>query len=438
MWARWAERLDQWLWSANLDTLTTAKRRDLLLVRLGYTISRDLGDPQFTLRVMGLVYTSLLTLVPFLALGFSLLKAFDVHNLIEPMLFKLFEPLGSEAAKLTATLLGFVDNIKVGVLGTIGLGLLLYSAISLIQKIESGFNFIWKVQRARSLMRRFSEYLSVLVVGPLVVVAALGLTAGLFNNTVVQQILALQPFGWLLEVGGRLLPYVLISGAFAFLYAFMPNTRVRIVPALTGGLFAGVIWQTASWVFAALVARLTSYNAIYSSFAILIFLLIWLYIGWLILLLGCHVSYLVQHPDQLARRPRLPRMGGRIAEQIALSIMALVARHFVEGRAPWQPAALVRALKLPPEHIYAVMDLLVKTGWLAETGEEAQAGLLPTRDLATAKVGDLLNSVRSSEPELETLDAQYPTPAAVGRAMSALDKAQTEALAKLSLRDLAD
>lgn len=433
----WTERADRWLWSANLDVVSGPRRLGFTALRLGYTMARDLADPQFTLRVMGLVYTTLLTLVPFLALAFSLLKAFDVHNAIEPMLLKLLEPLGPEAPKLTALVIGFVDNIKVGVLGTLGLGLLLWAAISLIQKVEAGFNFIWKVQRPRGILRRFSEYLSVLIVGPLVVFSALGLTAALLNNALVQQVLALQPFGYLIQLGGKLLPYFLISAAFTFLYAFMPNTRVRFVPALMGGLFAGVAWQTASLGFAALAARVTSYDAIYSGFAILIFLLIWLYIGWLILLMGCHVSYLIQHPEYLARRIHLPRMGGRVLEQIALSIMALVARHFVEGRPPWQSTALVRALKLPPEHVYSVLDLLVKTRWLAETGENGQPGLLPTRDLATAKVGELLQSVRGSDPELEAMNQLSPTPAVVDQAMAAMDKAQSDALANLSLRELA-
>lgn len=432
---QWSSRLEQRVWGRNLESLSPRKRQLWLGLRLLYRVLHDLTDPQFTLRVMGLVYTTLLSMVPFLALGFSLLKAFDVHNLAEPMLLKLFEPFGAEAPQLVQTIVGFVDNIKVGVLGTLGLGLLLFGAISLIQKVEAAFNFIWKVQRARNLLRRFSEYLSVLVVGPLIVVSALGLTAALLNNQVVQGVLTVEPFGALLKWFGRLLPYLLISVAFTFLYVFMPNTRVRIMPAAAGGLFAGVVWQSASFLFAALMKSMTGYNAIYSSFAILIFLLIWLYIGWLILLLGSRVSYLIQHPEELERDPVLPPLGGLLSEQLALTIMALVARHFQDGKHPWHLPALARGLKLPPEYVNAAVTRLMETGWLAETGDDPPA-LLPTRNLSEASLGELLASIRGSDPKLEAMVQNSAVFAGAGEALARAETARAEALADLRLTAL--
>lgn len=427
--------LEQRIWDRQVESLPPQSRQLWLGARLLYCVLHDLTDPQFTMRVMGLVYTTLLSLVPFLALGFSLLKAFDVHSLAEPMLLKLFEPFGDEAPGLVKMLIGFVDNIKVGVLGTLGLGLLLFGAISLIQKVEASFNYIWKVQRSRNLLRRFSEYLSVLVVGPLVVVSVLGLTAALLNHQVVQGVLAVEPFGALLKWVGRLLPYLLISVAFAFLYAFMPNTRVKVTAALAGGVFAGVVWQTASFVFAALMKTMTGYNAIYSSFAILIFLLIWLYIGWLILLLGARVSYLVQHPEALTREPRLPPLGPALAEQLAITLLGLVASRFRTGQAAWSMTSLTRALQLPPEYVNAAAERLIDCGWLIESGDDP-AVLMPTRDLGQVSVGEALASIRQSPARLQVMfdGTTLCQPAAAALAQG--DAAWLERLSRVPLTSL--
>ena len=146
------------------------------LTRLLLVLLRDLTQGQLTLRAMGLVYTTLLSLVPLLALSFSVLKAFGVYNQIRPALLTFLEPLGEKGIEITERVIQFIENINVGVLGSVGLALLLYTAVSLVQKIEESFNFIWHVSRARGIGERFSRYLSALLVGPLLVFSAMGIT----------------------------------------------------------------------------------------------------------------------------------------------------------------------------------------------------------------------------------------------------------------------
>ena len=435
MLAGWKAELEERLWKEDIEEVAPQRRLTLTLLRAGYVLLHDLSDPQITLRAMGLVYTSLLSLVPLLALSFSLLKAFGVHNLIEPTLENFFAPLGPQAAELTNTVIGFVENIKVGVLGSIGLGLLLYAAISLIQKVESGLNYIWQVQQPRSLARRFSEYLSVLIVGPVVVISALGLTGSVLNNNVVQGLLAIEPFGTLFVVAGKLLPYALISFGFAFLYFFIPNTRVRMVAAIGGGLFAGILWQTASWAFAKFAASATNYNAIYSGFAILILLLIWLYVSWLITLLGAHLAFLLQRPEHLAQLRLSAHLGGRLKEHVSILIMGLVSHSFIEGQSPWRPTALVKHLHLPPRPVYDIIDLLLAKGFLAETGED-QVALLPGKDPATTKVIDVLKAVRATEDGLESRFYNLPPHVHSKDMMDKMDEARDEAFGHMTLKDI--
>jgi membrane protein len=430
------ERLGDWVWEREAETQRASERTLVRLLRLAHAAIRDLADVQFTMRAMGLVYTTLLSVVPFLAISFSLLKALGVHNKIEPLLLNFLAPLGASAPELVSAIIGFVNNIKVGVLGSLGVALLLWAVISLIQKVESGCNFIWKVDRPRSFARRFSEYLSVLIVGPVVVFSALALTATVSSQGLVQQIVAIEPFGTLYYELGRLIPYLLVCGGFTALYLFIPNTRVRLGAAVFGGLVAGIAWQTASWIFALFVRNSTQYNAIYSGFAILIFLLIWLYVTWLILLIGCHIAFLWQHPEHLLRRQKSLRMGGRTEEQLALLVMCLVGQNMAARLPPWHEDSLARHLRVPPEHLYRVLDVLLANGFLALTGEE-RPGLLAQRDLASLTVRELLDAVRANDSQLRLREQDQPPFTQVSRIMRELDHATAAALGSTTIRDLA-
>jgi membrane protein len=161
-------RLRDLLWGDH-DAHPANHRSWLRAGQYAFALGRDLFEGQISMRAMSLVYTSLLSLVPILALAFSLLKALGAHNTLEPMLLELLAPLGAQASDITRNIVGFVDQIKVGVLGALGISLLMYSAISLIQKVEGSFNYIWRVARPRPLSQRIGDYLSVLMVGPVLV-----------------------------------------------------------------------------------------------------------------------------------------------------------------------------------------------------------------------------------------------------------------------------
>ena len=430
------ERIDNWIWERDLDALRVSERWVVLLLRLAQVALRDLTDPQFTMRAMGLVYSTLLSFVPFLAISFSLLKALGVHNKLEPLLLNFLAPMGSAAPQIAHAIIGFVENIQVGVLGSIGVALLLYAVISLIQKVESGCNYIWKVDRPRSFARRFSEYLSVLMVGPVLVFSALALTATISNQSVVQALVSIEPFGLLYYILGRFVPYVLVCGGFVALYMFIPNTRVKLTAALFGGVVAGIAWQTASWVFAIFVKTSTQYNAIYSSFAILIFLLIWLYVTWLILLIGCRIAFLWQHPEYLKRQTGLARMGGGMQEQLALLVMALIGLNLETGQPPWREESLARHLHVSPEHLYAVLDILLAAGILAETNDE-QPGLLPQRALDSLTVRDVVDAIRHSESGLQLRGRHEPPYTLVAQLMQRMERGAAAAAGDVTIRDLA-
>ena len=148
--------------------------------------------------------------------------------------------------------------MKVGVLGTVGLVLLIYTVISLIQKIENALNHIWKVKQGRSIARRFSDYISIILVGPVLIFAVVGLTASLLGNSITQKLASIEPFGAIVTIfAGKILSYIAVSAIFTFIYVVIPNARVKFWSALVGGLIAGLAWQVVGWIFAKFVVSST-------------------------------------------------------------------------------------------------------------------------------------------------------------------------------------
>jgi membrane protein len=433
---QWYEHYASRLWSDDLREVSDARRWLIVPIRLLVVLTRQVVKGQLNLRAMSLVYTTLLSVVPLLAVSFSVLKGFGVHNQIEPLLMNFLEPLGPRGKELSDNIIGFVENVRVGVLGSLGLLFLLYTVVSLIQKVESSFNYVWQVERLRGLAQRFSSYLSVILVGPVLVFTALGVTATAMNNSLVQQLMSVQPFGDLIVSLGRLVPYLLVIAAFIFIYMFIPNTRVRFMPAFVGGVVAGVLWQSSGWAFAAFIATSANYAAIYSSFAILILLLIWLYLNWLILLLGAQVAFYVQYPQYMTRQPVELRLSNRLRERLALQIMFLVADHHLNQRNPWTAVDLVHYLALPMQPVHHVLELMVDTGFLSETSDEPPA-YLPRRDIETIKLVELYETVRcAGENRLLTLET-LPHQSEVEQTMEAVRRAVEDQLGDRSLKELA-
>ncbi|MDB5971914.1 MAG: YihY/virulence factor BrkB family protein [Hydrocarboniphaga sp.] len=386
-------RLRALLW----DERVLQARHHRVLMRCGrytYAVVRDLLAGDLSLRAMSLVYTTLLSIVPLLALGFSVLKALGAHNSLEPVLAEFLRPLGPQAAEISAKVMAFIEKIQVGVLSSVGVALLFYTAISLIQKVESSFNFIWRIEHQRPFAQRIGEYFGVLMVGPVLVFAALGLTASVLNSGVVANIASYQPFGWLIYLLTRVIPYLIIVGLFSFMYSFLVNAKVRWSAALAGGLTAGVLWQTGSLLFASFVANASNYNAVYSSFAIVIFLLIWIYVGWLVLLIGCQLAFYVQNPRHLDPSRRATQIAGREAEYLALTIMALAAQRFIGGDKGLTQDDLIDGIDAPPENVTHTIEALIECEYLIESGP-ARALLLPARDPAAIYLGAMWRSLRS-------------------------------------------
>ncbi|MDH5785723.1 MAG: YihY family inner membrane protein [Chromatiales bacterium] len=423
------------LWRTDVGALSSIRTLFYLTLRFLFVLTRELASGQLNLRAMSLVYTTLLSLVPLLAVSFSVLKAFGVHNQVEPLLLNLVSPLGEQGGELVATILSFVENMKVGVLGSVGLALLLYTVISLIQKIESTFNYVWRTKVTRSMSRRFSDYLSVILVGPVLVFAAFGMTASLMSSSVVQKLIAIEPFGTLVFLLSKLMPFVFIILAFTFVYMFVPNIKVKVRAALTGALVGGVLWQAMGLLFAAFARNSTNYAAIYSGFAILILFMIWLYLSWLILLVGAQVAYYSQHPEHVRlTHQRLP-LSTPFRERLGLLVMYWIAHRFENGGDPWTLETLSQKLHVPGDNLDEILSLLQQRGLLLESASEPPAYLL-ANDPEGLTIARLLAIVRAPSEEQREDEASCISVAGIDEIMQQIDSGIEATMSGVTLKQL--
>jgi membrane protein len=387
-------KLFELIGDAEISKVTRFKGLIHSLLKIGFMVSRDFIDNLVNLQAMALAFKTLLSLAPLLAVVFSILKAFGVHNRMAPALSQALAPLGEKGQEITAYLIGFVDKMKAGALGSVGLVTLFITVLSLMGTIEDAFNRIWHVKVPRKLTRKFSDYLSVILVGPVLMFAALTITATLQSNTFVQKMISLEPFGTVILTLLKFVPYFTLWGAFTFLYVFIPNTHVKVGSALIGGLVAAVLWQTVGWGFAVFVASSTHYYAIYSSFAILLLFLLWLHVGWVIVLLGAQVAYAHQHLRFYEGERELLAQSAVGREKLALHMMFLIGRSFFHGHDPLSVTALANQLYLPAGLVRDFMDTFHQCRLVLLLADEETFVL--ARDPERISIKEILDCVRNS------------------------------------------
>ncbi len=382
------------VWESEPSELTRLKRLIHFLLKITFIVGQGFIEHLVKLQAMALAFKTLLSLAPFLAVIFSILKAFGVHNRLEPAVSEALAPLGEKGEEITERLIGFVDNMSAGALGSVGLITLFLTVLSLMGTIEQAFNYIWRVKAPRKVARKFSDYLSVLLVGPILVFSALTITATLQSNTFVQKLIAIEPLGTLMLVLLRLVPYLTIWGAFSFLYIFIPNTRVKFKSAVIGGLVGAMLWESVGWAFAVFVASSTRYYAIYSSFAILLLFLLWLYIGWVIVLLGAEVAYAHQHFHLYEFEREAIALSPAKKEKLALQTMFLIGRHFYDGRPPLSIADLAARFRVPIDLVRELLELFHQRRLVVPLADEQS--FVPARDPEQISVKEILDCVRAS------------------------------------------
>lgn len=424
------------VWERDLAAMPRWKAWVYRWIRLFYAILRDVTEGRFTMRATSLVYTTLIALVPLLAFAFSILQAFGVHNQMQPVLTRFFEPLGERGVEISTSIVTFVEEARVGVIGTVGLLVLIFTGFSLLRKVEQFFNKAWHTSQRRSYKQRLVDYFSVAIFGPILLVATIALTASVTSISFINQYADVPVLGELIGGAGRYLPYLFIVGAFTFFYFFLPNAKVRFRSALMGGLIAGAAWELMGWAFATYVVTAIRYSALYSSLATLVIFMIWIYASWLILLVGSSIAFYHQHPEHMRRRGGDVVYSGRLKQKLGLLLMTMIGRNYFDGRAPWTMPGLAAHLRVPSDAVEPVLEVLRDKGFVAETAD-SPPGYVPARSFESTGVAEVVEALRESgERDLDTL-ARLPEESAIENLMVEADLQLTRSFHGMTLKSLA-
>jgi len=438
-WTRAARFLTHDVWHIDLGGVPTFRALFFRTTRILFLAARGFFKDQCLFRASALTFVTVLSLVPLLALGFSIAKGFGAYknlraNTIEPFLDKTFGPVpwegegpapppgsanesggtaaplaaanaegpaaseppglaGSELRRAVGKVLDFVDKTDVTSLGLLGLGFLLVTVIQLLGNIEQSFNDIWKIRRSRNLIRKVSDYLAMVVVVPIFILVGSGITALL----------------QLADVFLRATALIAVCLGFTFVNLFMPNTRVRIMSALLGGIVAGCLWQVIQVGHVRFQLGMARYNAIYSGFAAFPIFLIWLWFSWVVVLLGAELAYAHQNEAAYGRVIRDLPTSHRYRESLALRAIGRIVEAFLRSTPPWTTIKLSASLKVPEGTLERALDPLVEAGFLAEGGPGPDVTWLLARDPEAVTVKMVLDAERG--PRVPSAEPQTAEPA---------------------------
>ena len=405
--------------------------RALRLLRYPYAVLRDLSRGQINLHAMGLVYATLLSLVPLIAFAFAVLKMFGAHRDLKPLIEEFFRPVGANAHELTERVMAVADEMSTGLLGSVGLALLLWTLLGTIKKVEDSFNFLWRVEHARSFARRAYEYIALLIVGPIVVVSFLGLSHRTLESAEESVGQYVPFFEQLKDLGLSLAPFFMVTAIFTAVYMFVPNTKVKWKPALIGGITAGILWAAMGNLFTAFVVYTSRLTIVYATFAAFVAALLWTYFGWLILLIGAQLSFYVQNRNYLRMGLTELRLSAVQREQLTLKVMYLIGQAYQDGKTRWSLDGLSQELSMPGIAVARIVHALEAANMVTVTEDEH---LVPSRDLGNITIQEIVDIARNEKAgQVGWRNVKLP---AIDAISARMDEAWRRSAGDMTLRDL--
>lgn len=386
-------QLSQGIWVRDTPETPRPLRMAKGVARWGYLTFYGFFQDQCIIRAAALTFTTILSIVPFLAVAFSISKGFGVQNsnFMKTMILKMTTGNTIVAEKI----IQYIDRTNVQTLGWIGIATLLFTVFSLVGTVEKAFNTIWNVQRGRTAWRKVSDFFPVIFICPIILLVASSFNVSLQKQEMITRLLSISAIGYMEALLLKLAPLLLIVVAFAFLYIFIPNTSVRLSSALLGGVLGGSLWQVAQWIYINWQIGAAKYNAIYGSFAQFPLLLMWIYISWVVVLLGCESSYAWQNVNSFVKQRFFGKASALERQKIAVLMMSFLARRFSRGEALPSVEEISDRLMAPAPLISDLFDVMHKAGLIVRTDNPECEIYAPARELRDIRVVEVISVVNS-------------------------------------------
>ncbi|MBL8013572.1 MAG: YihY/virulence factor BrkB family protein [Candidatus Omnitrophica bacterium] len=387
------------IWRIRTQKLSRSRSLFINQLRIILLALRGYNEDKCQLRASALTFYTLLSVVPILAMAFGIAKGFGFDQVLAAQIMAKLPGQEEMVGKMIGFANAFLENTKGGLIAGVGVALLFWTIIKVLGNIEDSFNDIWGVPKGRSLSRKFSDYLSIMLICPLFFIMSSSVTVVIAAQIqyVVDKLSFLGPVSHLILVLLKVLPYVVMWALFTFIYVFMPNTKVNIRSGFLGGIIAGTIYQAVQWVYITFQIGVSNFGAIYGSFAALPLFLVWLQISWLIVLFGAEISFAEQNVDTYEFEPDCLKVSAAFKRLVALSIARLCVKQFDSGQPPLSAYDIAHALEMPIRLVRLVLFELTEARVLSEIKPEDGKSPLyqPARDIADLTIHSVSNMLQT-------------------------------------------
>jgi len=423
------------IWEVDLSSLSTVRRIGINAVRVIHLVFKGFQDNDCPLHAASLTYSTLMSIVPVMALALSVLRGLGAGDWVELRSVELMETLPDQLQAFMMNVMIYVKHTNFTTLGGIGLVLLIWMVVEVLGRVEMSFNKVWGVTESRPILRKFSDYLSILIVVPILVIAATTINATLNSYALVhlfQEYLGSARFVYSKLV--KCMPFVATWLAFVFLYKFMPNTKVHTLPAVVSGIIGGSIWIIWQWMYIKFQIGVNQYNAIYATFASVPIFLFWLYISWQVVLLGAEIGFALQNFATYRMEQRAHGASAHSKIMLALSIISHVAQSMMINVPHFEVETYAKTHRVPVRLINEVLDELAKAKLIARVAEaDSRYVLLKIPD--TIRVKDIIGVVLQSGQSPHALGLDHLNPA-IRNVMGKYESGAAEALKEFNINDL--
>jgi len=387
------------VWRIRSSKLPKSKSALLRQLRIIILALRGFGEDKCQLRASALTFYSLLSIVPMAAMAFGIAKGFGFEKKLEVILLEKFPGQEEVVGRIIEFAQTFLQNTQGGVIAGIGVVVLFWTVIKVLGNIEKSFNDIWGVKRSRPFVRKMSDYLSIMLICPILLIMSSSLTVLITSQVtlIVQKLTILGPVGPAILLSLKLLPFVFLWVLFTFIYTFMPNTRVLFRSGFLGGILAGTVYQIVQWAYINFQIGVGKYGAIYGSFAALPLFLVWLQISWLIVLFGAEVSFAEQNVETYEFEPDCDKVTVNFKRALAVRMMHVCVDNFVKARSALTAMQMAHQLEIPIRLVRQILFDLTEAGLLVEVKilNSQETSYQPARDVDHLTIQDVVDALET-------------------------------------------
>jgi len=427
------------IWHTSISDISRGKSFVIRQLRIIVLAARGFMNDRVQLRASALTLYTMLSIIPFAAIAFGIAKGFALDQKLQEMLVKEFQTQPEVLNWILVQANSAIQATRGGYIAGIGIVILIWSVMSLLDQIESSFNHIWQISSSRPWLRKFTDYLAIMLIAPVFLILSSSMTV-FVNKELVDFIAKSSILEFFKPIVGflfKLAPYLLTWLVLTILYIIMPNTRVRLIPALVSAVIAGTILQILQWLYIDLQFGITKLSAIYGSFAAIPLFIIWVQSSWIILLLGAELSFANQNLSRYEFESEALKVSSFQKRALIIMIMNKIIKNFIPGEKPMSSEQISKCLKVPIRLVRDILNDLTEGGLVSVIHENEHEERLyqPAMDVNAMSVSYVLEKLdrKGSEHQIFAKTREYDN---IAKMLDDFDNLITKSDSNILIRDL--